>query len=147
MTGGIINHLWQSTVFLLAAALAAFALRRNQASVRHAVWLAASLKFLVPFSLLIALGGAVPWPAAETPDAPITPAVAAVVETVRRSRSRLLKSGDRAGRCCSEPNGDSWPTVLGSVDLRLSSRHRDTRSWMAESANGLRASTPTRFRG
>jgi bla regulator protein blaR1 len=33
------------------------ALRKNQARVRYRLWLAASLKFLIPFSLLITLGG------------------------------------------------------------------------------------------
>src|SRR5207248_3741924 len=43
------NHLWQSTLFVAAVGLAALALRRNSASVRHTLWLAASVKFLVPF--------------------------------------------------------------------------------------------------
>ncbi len=51
------NHLWQSTLFAAAAAGLALALRPNRARVRHAVWLAASLKFLIPLSVLIALGG------------------------------------------------------------------------------------------
>jgi bla regulator protein BlaR1 len=51
------NHLWQSTLFALLAGLATLALRKNQARVRHNLWLAASLKFLVPFSLLMDLGG------------------------------------------------------------------------------------------
>jgi uncharacterized protein (TIGR03435 family) len=50
------NHLWQSTCFLLLAALLALALRRNHARARYWLWLAASVKFLVPFSLLVALG-------------------------------------------------------------------------------------------
>ncbi len=50
-------HLWQSTLFAALAALAAFALRNNRAAVRHWVWLAASVKFLVPFSVLVAIGG------------------------------------------------------------------------------------------
>jgi len=54
------NHLWQSTVFGLAVALAAFLLRHNRAHVRYALWFAASVKFLVPFSLLVALGALVP---------------------------------------------------------------------------------------
>ncbi len=40
------NHLWQSTLFALLAAVLALALRKNQARVRHHLWLAASLKFL-----------------------------------------------------------------------------------------------------
>jgi uncharacterized protein (TIGR03435 family) len=47
------NHLWQSTLFGAAAALAAFLLRGRPARLRHAIWLAASLKFLVPFSILV----------------------------------------------------------------------------------------------
>lgn len=50
------NHLWQSTAFASAAGVSAFLLRRNQARARYWLWLAASIKFLVPFSLLVALG-------------------------------------------------------------------------------------------
>src|ERR1700733_11852040 len=50
------NHLWQSTLFALVIAVFTLALRKNQASLRHHLWLAASLKFLVPFSLLVSLG-------------------------------------------------------------------------------------------
>jgi TonB family protein len=50
------NHLWQSTLFAALAALLTLALKKNQARIRHSLWLAASLKFLVPFSLLISLG-------------------------------------------------------------------------------------------
>jgi hypothetical protein len=51
------NHLWQSTVFAVSAWLMALQLRRNRAHVRYGIWLAASVKFLIPFSLLIDLGG------------------------------------------------------------------------------------------
>jgi uncharacterized protein (TIGR03435 family) len=54
------NHLWQSTAFAGASALLTLALRKNAARVRYWVWVAASLKFLIPFSLLIALGSQVP---------------------------------------------------------------------------------------
>ncbi len=50
------NHLWQSTVFASGAALLTLALRRNHARARHGLWLAASLKFLIPFSLLTGVG-------------------------------------------------------------------------------------------
>ena len=55
------NHLWQSTAFAGAAALLILALRKNAARVRYWVWVAASLKFLIPFSLLISLGAHIPW--------------------------------------------------------------------------------------
>jgi bla regulator protein blaR1 len=52
----MMNHLWQSTVFALAAALLTLAFRGNRAQVRYWIWLSASVKFLVPFTLLIGLG-------------------------------------------------------------------------------------------
>src|SRR6185437_6290399 len=50
------NHLWQSTLFALVVALLCFALRKRAASLRYWLWLAASVKFLVPLSWLIGLG-------------------------------------------------------------------------------------------
>jgi bla regulator protein BlaR1 len=50
------NHLWQSTLFAIAAGLLTLIFRTDGARVRHGLWLAASLKFLVPFSLLMILG-------------------------------------------------------------------------------------------
>jgi len=50
------NHVWQSTLFAMAAGALTLAFRRNQARVRFGIWLAASIKFLIPFSLLISLG-------------------------------------------------------------------------------------------
>ncbi|HTZ76133.1 MAG TPA: M56 family metallopeptidase [Candidatus Aquilonibacter sp.] len=50
------GHLWQSTLFALAAALMTAAFRGNRAQVRYWLWLSASLKFLVPFALLFDLG-------------------------------------------------------------------------------------------
>ncbi len=55
------NHLWQS--LLVAAVLGGLTLllRRNSARVRYFLWLAASLKFLVPFAALAVLGTSIPW--------------------------------------------------------------------------------------
>jgi bla regulator protein BlaR1 len=50
------NHLWQSTLFACVIALLMLALRNNRAQIRYWLWLAASLKFLVPFSLLVSIG-------------------------------------------------------------------------------------------
>jgi bla regulator protein BlaR1 len=44
------DHLWQSTVFGGVAALLALALRKNYARTRYWLWLAASVKFLIPFA-------------------------------------------------------------------------------------------------
>jgi bla regulator protein blaR1 len=59
----IINHLWQSSCFVLLAGLLAFVLRKNSPKIRYWVWLSASLKFLIPFALLVSLGSVLPLPA------------------------------------------------------------------------------------
>ena len=74
MIAAVLDHLWQSTLFALAAALLALAFRRASAPVCYGLWFAASAKFLVPFAALIAVGRLV---------APVGPPPAAVAaETV-----------------------------------------------------------------
>lgn len=51
-------HLWQSTLCAAAAALAALTLRRAPARYRHAIWMLAAAKFLVPFAVLVHSGTA-----------------------------------------------------------------------------------------
>jgi bla regulator protein blaR1 len=55
------NHLWQSTVFAIAAALLTLTVRNNHARTRYSLWLTASVKFLIPFSLLAAAGSRIAW--------------------------------------------------------------------------------------
>ena len=55
------DHLWQSTLFAAVAVVAAHLLKRHSASLRYWVWFAASAKFLVPFALLVAIGGYSSW--------------------------------------------------------------------------------------
>jgi bla regulator protein BlaR1 len=55
------NHLWQSTLFAVAAGLLTLVLRKNHARARYGLWLAASLKFLVPFALLTEIGSRLSW--------------------------------------------------------------------------------------
>src|SRR5499427_8116929 len=55
------NHLWQSTLFAASVALACWALRKNRARTRYWLWLAASGKFLIPFSLLVSIGSNLAW--------------------------------------------------------------------------------------
>jgi hypothetical protein len=55
------NHLWQSTLFAGLVWLLTLAFRRYRAPVRYGLWLAASVKFLIPFSLLVSLGSQVGW--------------------------------------------------------------------------------------
>jgi bla regulator protein BlaR1 len=54
------NHLWQSTAFVYLTWLFMLPLRHNQARIRYRLWLIASVKFLLPFALLIKLGSCLP---------------------------------------------------------------------------------------
>jgi uncharacterized protein (TIGR03435 family) len=56
----VLDHLWQSTLFVAVVWGLTLALKRNAARVRYGLWLAASMKFLVPCSLLMGLGGLLP---------------------------------------------------------------------------------------
>ena len=50
------SHLWQSTLCSATVWLLTLALKENRAAVRYWLWLGASVKFLIPFSLLVGLG-------------------------------------------------------------------------------------------
>jgi bla regulator protein BlaR1 len=55
-TMALTNHLWQSTLVVGIAWTLALVLRSNHARTRYWVWMAASTKFIVPFSLFVAAG-------------------------------------------------------------------------------------------
>src|SRR5438477_5967637 len=55
------NHLWQSSICVAAVWLLTLALRKNRAAVRYRLWLGASVKFLIPFSWLMNIGGLAGW--------------------------------------------------------------------------------------
>src|SRR6266436_3815184 len=55
------DHIWQSTLFAAAAGLLTLLLRKNHARARYWLWLAASVKFLIPFSLLVGIGSHLAW--------------------------------------------------------------------------------------
>src|SRR5262245_59338387 len=102
------NHLWQSTAFAAAIGLAALALRRNSARVRYWLWLAASLKFLVPFSLLVSIGARVEVPAA----ARALPAnTAGQISTYFAPAPTLLTT------VADVDTVSHWPMVLGAAWL------------------------------
>ncbi len=70
MLAELTNHIWQSTLLAAVAGLMTLAFRKNRAQVRYWLWLSASLKFLLPFSLLMSFGSRLEW-------APVTQKVAA----------------------------------------------------------------------
>ena len=61
MTQLVIDHLWQSTLFAGLIGLLTLAFRTNGAHIRFVLWLTASLKFLVPFSLIVEAGKVLHW--------------------------------------------------------------------------------------
>jgi len=73
------NHIWQSTLVAAAVAVLCFLLRRDGAHIRYWLWLTASVKFLVPFSLLTNAGQ---WIAGTTSLAPASLEVFSVVTIV-----------------------------------------------------------------
>jgi bla regulator protein blaR1 len=56
MLAAFFDHVWQSSLIVVVAWALTSLLRANGAHLRHAIWFAASLKFLVPFSLLALIG-------------------------------------------------------------------------------------------
>jgi uncharacterized protein (TIGR03435 family) len=75
----VANHVWQSTWFVVLVWLATMALRRNGARVRFWLWMAASVKFLLPLSMLVGLGQRFQW---RSVPATVQPAVSFVMEDV-----------------------------------------------------------------
>lgn len=57
----VANHLWQSTLVAALASVLALTLRNNSARIRYWIWFAATMKFLIPFSMLISMGHHFEW--------------------------------------------------------------------------------------
>ncbi|MGH9237707.1 MAG: M56 family metallopeptidase [Vicinamibacterales bacterium] len=72
LPSAFVAHLWQSTLVAGIVWLATLALRGNRPRVRYWLWTAASLKFLVPLSWLVALGSRFEWRTAPAVARPVT---------------------------------------------------------------------------
>jgi bla regulator protein blaR1 len=99
-----LDHLWQSTLFGGCAWALTTMLRGNAARVRHAVWFAASMKFLVPFSVLAAVGTQLQ-PHVGLDSAPLIPVAA--------SDAMSLASPGRA--IAADPRVSPWLALAGAV--------------------------------
>ena len=107
MSAAVLDHLWQSTLFAGCAWLTTLFLRNNGAQLRFGVWLLASIKFLVPFSLLAMLGTELkPWVAAESVQVLPTPGPTGF--------AALLVS---PGNAISTESGVTWPGFVASLWL------------------------------
>ena len=107
MSATLVDHLWQSTLFAICAWLLTLVLRKNGAHLRHAVWLAASIKFLIPFSLMTMLGQQM-----------------RLYVGVENTHGFALGADDLsillaapAQAIGAEPNGDLWPRIATAVWL------------------------------
>ncbi|HWE49347.1 MAG TPA: M56 family metallopeptidase [Bryobacteraceae bacterium] len=99
------NHLWQSTLFAAVVALATLAMRRNSPRTRYWFWLAASVKFLLPFSLLVWTGSRIELPAR-------APSLhAGTVEEI----SNYFAPVDM--RLPTTPTGFPWPSGVAAIWL------------------------------
>jgi len=113
----VANHLWQSTLFAALAGLLTLALRKNPARVRHGVWLVASIKFILPFSLLIALGGQFRWSA--KPEIS-RPGVAILMDKVSQpftGSEPLLAEPSLPSAPTGQPIANALPVILAGVWL------------------------------
>ena len=83
------DHLWQSTVCAAIAWLLSLILKNNRAHVRYCVWVAASVKFVVPFAALSAFGAAL---AAHSPAAVTTRDWMFIAEAIGEPFSRTASA-------------------------------------------------------
>jgi uncharacterized protein (TIGR03435 family) len=86
-------------------------LRRNRAAVRYSIWLAASAKFLIPFSLLVGAGSQLGWRAAP---AIAQPQLSLVMDEISQPFAR----SQPAARLVGGPSpSDVFPAILLGVWL------------------------------
>jgi uncharacterized protein (TIGR03435 family) len=104
----LLDHLWQSTLFTAVVWLVARAVRTNAARVRYWLWLAASMKFLIPLSLLVSFGERFAWRTAAV--AP-PPAVSSVIEQVLTPAAAGVAAAAPVAPIASAPP-IAWPAVL-----------------------------------
>jgi uncharacterized protein (TIGR03435 family) len=115
-TAGILNHLWQSTIFAAAAWLLALALRKNHARVRYRLWMLASVKFLVPFSLLIAAGGYLRSMIARPISRPdLSAAMEQIAQPFPQTQVTALVAPSFAAPAVAEQHIYVWPLILGGL--------------------------------
>ena len=114
MTGALINHVWQSSLFCLLVWILVRICRDNRASLRHWLWVSASLKFLLPVSLLMSLGGYLNFaPAALKVGTQIAaPAVSLTLMPVRQATSTSVSEAP-------DDTNQDWPTVIALATWTL----------------------------
>jgi uncharacterized protein (TIGR03435 family) len=141
MIGELANHLWQSTLFAAAAGLLVVAFRGNRASVRYWLWFSASVKFLLPFALLVSLGSHLQWaPAATRMATEITlPSAPLSIGQISQPFPRTLPAAHSSRNWAALAIFGVWAAGFGAIALTRFRGWRRIR-------RALRASTPADIR-
>lgn len=113
----VLDHLWQSTLFVAAAGFLTLFFKVNAARVRYGIWLAASLKFLFPLALLTAAGKIVsqalpPAPTAMPTPGPVIMALDGATEPF--SRGAVAITGVTTAATNAAPPWN-WVALLAAV--------------------------------
>src|SRR5688572_6799945 len=112
------NHLWQSTLFALAAGIVVLFLRQHPARTRYWVWWIASMKFLVPLSQLMSVGSLFSWRITlEPPPQPSLPSSVIVQVTQPFTISTESAEVSPIPAHGPETSGSALPTVFVAVWL------------------------------
>jgi bla regulator protein BlaR1 len=120
---GLANHVWQSTLCVGAAWVLTLTLKTNRASLRYWVWLAASVKFLIPFGLLVSAGSQLGWRAAPAiPQRKIPVVISEIGRPFLPSTSGPRLPG-------APPAPKNWPQIL-SFGVWLCGFSSATGCWM-----------------
>ena len=109
------NHLWQTTIFAGMAGLLALALRKNRARARYWLWLAASVKFILPFAMLVNIGNHFAWHSSIEPKGQLYSAMEEVTQPFAPSTSPVISSS--APHASFRVSANLLPACLGPRGL------------------------------
>ena len=143
MIAALLDHLWQSTLFAAGIAALMPLFRRQSAALRFALWFTASMKFLVPFAALVALGrvllGAV------TPDvaAPLLSAIRPAATSLHLAAPLMMPAPAHSPYLwpAAEVAGIVWAVGLVAIMLLCLSRWLELRSCL-RAASTVASSAP-----
>jgi uncharacterized protein (TIGR03435 family) len=118
MTAAFVNHIWHSTFFACVVAAIVVFFHRNRAQVRYWLWFGASVKFFVPFSLLISLGSYLQsehYPTALS-TTPVSVSMVQLAEPFPRTVS-IAASGEQTSNWSTGIAAVFWATGFGVIAL------------------------------
>ena len=126
MIAALLDHLWQSTLFAAGIAALMPLFRRQSAALRFALWFTASMKFLVPFAALVALGRALLGAAAPNVAAPLLSAIRPAAKSLHQAAPLMMPAP--AHIPAAEVAGIVWAAGLIAIMLLCLSRWLELRS-------------------